>query len=227
MLTQRNCYVIGHTTKCGAADLSLPDGQRLATNTYVLCQPFNCVRFVRPTSTPLADDKDPLWKARRGRGDFRAPLLATPLLWLVIFAVLLGSGPAAAQTPANASPGGEAAPLPPPDEGSTPSSPSHSAAPPTTAVMSTRRPRHDTILSYYLDLDIDGGLSWEISGDRAVGLGRVRVGLLTMMQVRNRPAESPILMSLGATYGLSVFSPAEVGVEMEITHLKTGFWGQA
>lgn len=96
--------------------------------------------------------------------------------------------------------------------------------PPTPAPV-VRQPTRDHVVQLLPDIDLDGGVGYAFAPERVVGFGRLRLGLLTWMEPAN-PLNSPLLISVGATYGLSSFSYAELGVETELLHLKTGFWFQ-
>ncbi|MEM1031764.1 MAG: hypothetical protein AAGN82_15540 [Myxococcota bacterium] len=75
------------------------------------------------------------------------------------------------------------------------------------------------------DIDLDGGVARALEPEAWIGFGRLRLGVLTWIEP-STPVASPVLVSVGATYGLSSFSPAEVGVETELLHLGSGFWFQ-
>ena len=87
-------------------------------------------------------------------------------------------------------------------------------------------PRVGWSATQHLDLDLDGGFAWDLTRSQPVGFGRVRVGVLSLRAPLDDPMASPLLISLGATYGLSSISLAELGLEAEIAHVKTGFWFQ-
>jgi len=91
---------------------------------------------------------------------------------------------------------------------------------------SPSRPATGATIELRPDIDVDGGVGYAFAPGEVAGFGRARFGVLTWIEPRN-PREGPLLISLGATYGLSNYSFAEVGVEVEITSLTHGWWVQS
>ncbi|MBM4377011.1 MAG: AgmX/PglI C-terminal domain-containing protein, partial [Deltaproteobacteria bacterium] len=76
------------------------------------------------------------------------------------------------------------------------------------------------------DLNVEGALGALADGARLSGFGRVRAGLLFTHESGTDPEASPIFLMAGATYEASDLSPVTLGLQSEIVHVKSGFWGQ-
>jgi hypothetical protein len=77
----------------------------------------------------------------------------------------------------------------------------------------------------YFDVNLEGGVGKVLERDRSTGFGRLRAGLLTVIEPLN-PQGSEVFVSVGATVTASNLGPLSVGAQAEMMHLSSGFWFQ-
>ena len=85
------------------------------------------------------------------------------------------------------------------------------------------RPGHRSV---GLDLNLDGALGWVPEREHITGFARARVGVLVFIEPLD-PTGSQLALSTGLTYEASDLSGATIGLQTELIHIGTGFWGQA
>lgn len=89
-----------------------------------------------------------------------------------------------------------------------------------------RRLGHSFGAATRLDVNVEGGLGSLRDHAGLSGFGRVRVGVLRIVESAIDPNASPLFFTVGATYDASPLSLATLGVQTELTHVASGLWGQ-
>ncbi|RLB64150.1 MAG: hypothetical protein DRI90_05290 [Deltaproteobacteria bacterium] len=87
-------------------------------------------------------------------------------------------------------------------------------------------PHRRSTASVGIDLNLEGALGWVPERESITGFGRARVGVLVFFEPTD-PRQSPLAISTGLTVEASDLSGATLGVQTELIHLSSGFWGQA
>lgn len=89
-----------------------------------------------------------------------------------------------------------------------------------------REPRSVATTRLGFDVNIEGGAGSRTNEASVLGLGRLRLGMLAIIEPAN-PEASPLFVSTGPVFQTNGIATASVGLETELTHVTSGFWGQA
>ncbi len=76
------------------------------------------------------------------------------------------------------------------------------------------------------DVNVEGALGRLDREAGLVGFGRIRLGLLHIIESSTDPEASMIFVVLGVTADASNLSPMTLGIQTELIHISSGLWGQ-
>ncbi len=75
------------------------------------------------------------------------------------------------------------------------------------------------------DVNVEGGAGSRTSVASVLGLGRLRLGLLAMIEPTT-PDASPLYVAIGPVFQANGVATASLGLEAELTHVTSGLWYQ-